>query len=169
MSGPSYAVGQPSIDNFLDAIWAERGLSRNTLSSYRYDLQNLARSLKKKHGVAIESATRDQILGFLADEVRQGRNSRSLSRYLSGFRQYYQWLVRERRIDDDPTALIESPKLGRGLPKISPKKILAFPGPIDNQRVRYHLDWRWLPNSSLNKTANLKFPVIGRFHDRVFG
>lgn len=118
MNQPSYAVGQPSIDNFLDAIWAERGLSQNTLSSYRYDLQNLARYLNREHGVAVEQATRDQILGFLAGEVRQGRNSRSLSRYLSGFRQYYHWLLRERQIDDDPTALIESPKLGRGLPRV---------------------------------------------------
>ena len=118
MNQPSYAVGQPSIDNFLDAIWAERGLSQNTLSSYRYDLLNLARYLNRKHGVPIEKAARDQILGFLASEVRQGRNSRSLSRYLSGFRQYYHWLLRERQIDDDPTALIESPKLGRGLPKV---------------------------------------------------
>lgn len=118
MNEPSYAGGQPSIDNFLDALWAERGLSRNTLSSYGYDLKNLAAYLARNHGTTLERATRDQILGFLAHEVRQGRNSRSLSRYLSGFRQYYQWLLRERRIDDDPTALIESPKLGRGLPKV---------------------------------------------------
>jgi integrase/recombinase XerD len=49
--------------------------------------------------------------------VQSGRSPRSLSRYLSGFRQFYQWLLREGRIQKDPTALIESPKLGRGLPK----------------------------------------------------
>ncbi|HKJ18034.1 MAG TPA: site-specific tyrosine recombinase XerD [Xanthomonadales bacterium] len=107
-----------SIDNFLDSSWAERGLSRNTLDSYRYDLRNLAGYLRGTYSVSLEKASRDQILAFLAAEVRKGRNSRTLSRFLSGFRQYYRWLLREREIDDDPTALIESPKLGRGLPKV---------------------------------------------------
>jgi integrase/recombinase XerD len=113
-----YASSEKSIDNFLDAAWAERGLSRNTLTSYRYDLQNLARYLRDGYSVMLENAARDQILSFLAHEVRQGRNSRSLSRYLSGFRQYYRWLLRERQIESDPTAMIESPRLGRGLPKV---------------------------------------------------
>jgi integrase/recombinase XerD len=107
-----------SIDAFLDAIWAERGLSRNTLDSYRYDLRNLAHYLRCSHASSLEAASRDQMLAFLAQEVRGGRTARSLSRYLSGFRQYYRWLLREGRIATDPTALIESPKLGRGLPKV---------------------------------------------------
>ncbi|MDX1555792.1 MAG: site-specific tyrosine recombinase XerD [Xanthomonadales bacterium] len=106
------------IDAFLDAIWAERGLSRNTLSAYRYDLANLARYLEDHHACTLESAGRDQILAFLAGEVRDGRSARSLSRYLSGFRQFYRWLLREGHISSDPTAMIESPKLGRGLPKV---------------------------------------------------
>lgn len=112
------ARDEQSIDTFLDAIWAERGLSGNTLASYRYDLINLARYLAGRHGSSIVGASRDQILAFLASEVRAGRTARSLSRYLSGFRQYYRWLLREGRITTDPTALIESPKLGRGLPKV---------------------------------------------------
>lgn len=112
------SVNQASIDAFLDAVWAERGLSGNTLNSYRYDLRNLAKYLRKEQGVSLQGAGRDQILAFLASEVRAGRTARSLSRYLSGFRQYYRWLLREGRITTDPTALIESPKLGRGLPKV---------------------------------------------------
>jgi integrase/recombinase XerD len=110
--------GEQTIDTFLDAVWAERGLSRNTLDSYRYDLKNLADFLGKTQASTLQGASRDQILAFLAHEVRQGRTARSLSRYLSGFRQYYRWLLREGRISTDPTALIESPKLGRGLPKV---------------------------------------------------
>ncbi len=107
-----------SIDSFLDAIWAERGLSRNTLESYRYDLRNLAVYLQGSFSVSPEKASRDQILAFLASEVRKGRSSRTLSRFLSGFRQYYQWLLRQRVIREDPTALIDSPRLGRTLPKV---------------------------------------------------
>jgi integrase/recombinase XerD len=50
-------------------------------------------------------------------QVQSGRSPRSLARYLSGFRQFYQWLLREGLIHNDPSALIESPRLGRGLPK----------------------------------------------------
>lgn len=104
------------IDQFLDAIWAERGLSRNTLQSYRYDLGQLAVQ-QRGAGSDLLAASREDLLRFLARQLRAGRSPRSLSRYLSGFRQFYRWLLREGRIREDPTALIESPKLGRGLPK----------------------------------------------------
>jgi len=107
-----------SIDAFLDAIWAERGLSGNSLQSYRYDLQKLSRYLDRTSDSGLEGASREQLLAFLASEVRHGTSSRTLSRYLSGFRQFYRWSAREGRISDDPSAQIESPKLGRGLPMI---------------------------------------------------
>jgi len=113
---PLSALETELIDRFLDAAWAERGLSRNTLNAYRYDLQLLAIRMQSR-GQTLERARREDILDFLAARVRQGTSPRSLSRYLSGFRQFYQWLLREGRLREDPSALIESPKLGRGLPK----------------------------------------------------
>ena len=104
------------VDRFLDAIWAERGLSKNTLEAYRRDLTKLSLWLQQRKKTMI-TATREDLLALLAAEVSSGRSPRSLSRYLSGYRQFYRWLVRERIIDSDPSALIESPKLGRGLPK----------------------------------------------------
>jgi integrase/recombinase XerD len=108
--------GDPLIDRFLDAAWAERGLSRNTLKSYRYDLLQLDARLGQSN-TTLSAAGRADLLTFLAAEVEQGRSPRSLARYLSGFRQFYRWLVREGICSEDPTALIESPKLGRSLPK----------------------------------------------------
>lgn len=104
------------VDRFLDAAWAERGLSRNTLDGYRRDLLKLAAWLRgrQRH---LAGASREDLLRLLASEVEAGRSPRSLSRYLSGYRQFYRWLLREREISEDPSALIESPKLGRGLPK----------------------------------------------------
>jgi integrase/recombinase XerD len=110
------ASSDPLIDAFLDTLWAERGLSRNTLQSYRYDLGRLAEFLGQR-GTGLRTAGRDELLQFLAAQLQAGRSPRTLSRYLSGFRQFYRWLLREGRIQRDPTALIESPKLGRGLPK----------------------------------------------------
>lgn len=104
------------LESFLDTAWAERGLSENTLKSYRYDLSQLALH-QQKRGRSLRDASREDLLHFLASQMQAGRSPRSLSRYLSGIRQFYRWLLREGRIRKDPSALIESPKLGRGLPK----------------------------------------------------
>ena len=104
------------IDQFLDSVWAERGLSENTLQSYRRDLRKLADWMNLSEA-ELDAANRELLLEFLALQMRSGRSPRSVARYLSGFRQFYRWLLREGRIREDPTALIESPKLGRSLPK----------------------------------------------------
>jgi integrase/recombinase XerD len=114
------------IDRFLDAAWAERGLSANTLEGYRRDLGKLNRALRAS-GKRLDQARREDLLGFFAHEMRSGRSPRSISRYLSGFRQFFRWMVREGRLAEDPTALIESPKIGRGLPKaMSEAKVEAL-------------------------------------------
>ena len=107
---------EPLIERFLDNLWAERGLSDNSLQSYRHDLLHLQDRLAGR-GKALKAATREDLLAVLATEVQQGKSPRSVSRYLSAYRQFYRWLVRERMISSDPVALIESPKTGRGLPK----------------------------------------------------
>ena len=106
----------PVIERFLDNLWAERGLSDNSLKSYRHDLLHLQNRLVAR-GTTLKAATREDLLSVLAGEVQQGKSPRSVSRYLSAYRQLYRWLVREGAISRDPVALIESPKTGRGLPK----------------------------------------------------
>ena len=106
----------PVIERFLDNLWAERGLSDNSLQSYRHDLLHLQDRLAAR-GKHLKDATREDLLAVLAGEVQQGKSPRSVSRYLSAYRQFYRWLVREGTISSDPVALIESPKTGRGLPR----------------------------------------------------
>ncbi len=106
----------PLVERFLDNLWAERGLSQNSLQSYRYDLIQLRDQLAVQ-GKTLKSAQREDLLANLAAEVRAGKSPRSVARYLSAYRQFYRWLVREAVLSDDPVALIESPKIGRGLPR----------------------------------------------------
>ncbi len=106
----------PLIERFLDNVWAERGLSDNSLQSYRHDLLHLQNSLAIGNKT-LKAATREDLLAVLAAEIQQGKSPRSVARYLSAYRQFYRWLVREGAISSDPVALIESPKTGRGLPK----------------------------------------------------
>ena len=100
------------LERFLDALWLEAGLSRNTLSAYRSDLEALSAWLKASPA----TATREQLQAYLAECVSRGIRPRSTARLLSSLRRFYQYLLREQLMTDDPTAEIESPKLVRPLP-----------------------------------------------------
>jgi len=104
------------VEQFLDAMWSERGLADNTLSAYRADLQGLARWLDEQ-GTSILSAGRDRLLAFLAWRMQQGARPRSTARQLSSIRRFYRYMLREGRISEDPSTRIDMPKLGRPLPK----------------------------------------------------
>jgi len=89
------------LDAFCDALWLEDGLSRNTISSYRADLEQLARRTK-----LLEVGEAD-LFGFLAS--RRGRAS-SMARLVSSLKRFYRYCVRERRIAADPTLKLDPPK-----------------------------------------------------------
>ena len=109
-------ASEATIERFIDAVWMERGLSRNTLSAYRTDLTTLARWLAQRERV-IEAAKRADLLEFIAWRVESGSRPRSTARQLSSFRRMFKYLVREGVRNDDPTAEIDMPKIGRPLPK----------------------------------------------------
>jgi len=104
------------IDQFLDAIWLERGLSANTLGAYRADLMTLRRGLLE-HDIQIEQAEKADLLEFIARRVESGAKPRSTARQLSSFRRFFRYIMREGLRDTDPTADIEMPRIGRSLPK----------------------------------------------------
>ena len=104
------------LDRFLDALWSEHGLSRHTLASYRADLAALSVWLHGG-GTHLVSASRAQLLDYLAARIRFGAKPRSSARLITSMRRFYRWLARENLIAEDPSALIEMPKLGRPLPK----------------------------------------------------
>lgn len=104
------------IDTFTDALWMEHGLSKNTLGSYKADLAGFALWLEQQ-GANLSAAKRTHLLDYLARRVRKGSQPRSTARLLSSLRRFYQYLVRDGKVDEDPSARIELPKLGRTLPK----------------------------------------------------
>jgi integrase/recombinase XerD len=104
------------VDQFLDAIWMERGLSANTLGAYRADLMTLRRGLLE-HDIQIEDAEKADLLEFIARRVESGAKPRSTARQLSSFRRFFRYIMREGLRDTDPTADIEMTRIGRSLPK----------------------------------------------------
>ena len=104
-----------TIDEFLDALWAERGLSQNTLAAYRRDLQSFSVWLEKSKMTLLHVSNAD-IQGFLVHRGKKGIKASSLARLVSSLRRFYRYQLREGRIEEDPSALIDSPKLVKSLP-----------------------------------------------------
>ncbi len=106
---------QTIIEAFLDALWSERGLSQNTLAAYGRDLKSLA-DWQLKNNREILSSSNTELLEYITLKIKQGSKSRSVARNISTFRRFFRYQLRERTISEDPTALIELPKLGKSLP-----------------------------------------------------
>src|SRR4249919_3665168 len=87
---PPLAEDASRIARFLEGIWAESGLSRSTLDSYRRDLEGLARWLRGSHGDLL-SVTRLTLFAYLADRSAQAYAARSNARLLSALRAFYAW------------------------------------------------------------------------------
>jgi integrase/recombinase XerD len=100
------------LDAFGDALWLEDGLSKNTLSSYRRDLEQLASFLKN---TPLEKVCEEDLFGFLA--LRKGKAT-SAARMLSSLKRFYGWCLREKRIRTDPTLKLDPPKRAPRFPKI---------------------------------------------------
>jgi len=103
------------LEPFLDSLWLESGLSQNTVEAYRRDLLGFATWLVQ-FDIDLVAATRHDILRYQSERMRDGRKVRSEARLLSSLRRFYRYLCREDIRESDPTALIESPRLGKPLP-----------------------------------------------------
>lgn len=113
------------IDTYLDHLRVERGLAKNTLESYARDLNALAARLGED--ARAEDVTEGDIAALLAANARRGFGARSSARQLSAIRGFFKFLVRERLIERDPTALLDRPRLGRRLPRaLSETDVLAI-------------------------------------------
>ena len=107
-----------SIDQFLDALWLERGLSKNTLAAYRHDLQ-LVEIFLAARGCSLAQATSLDLSDYFTARLNSDidyQNS-STARLMSALRRYYQYLCREKMREDDPSAKLQSPKTIKPLPK----------------------------------------------------
>jgi integrase/recombinase XerD len=105
------------VENFLEAIAAERGAAKNTIEAYRRDLTAYVDFLGDRRLVPL-SATNDDINAFQARGSATGLSTASLARRLSAVRQFHKHLYVEGRRSDDPALAIEGPRRRRPLPKV---------------------------------------------------
>jgi integrase/recombinase XerD len=102
---------------FLDMLTAERGAAAKTIEAYTRDLSEFLAFLRTKRKTALD-ATADSVRAYLAQLSRKGLAATSRARKLSAIRQFYRFLLAEGLLPDDPCSAIDSPKLGRPLPKL---------------------------------------------------
>jgi integrase/recombinase XerD len=117
------------IDAYLDHLRVERALAKNTLDAYARDLAALAEHV----GGDVDPARIDPglVAELMVRNVKRGFGARSSARMLSGLRGFFRFLVRERAIPEDPTLLVDRPKVGRRLPRVlsydEVERLLAAP------------------------------------------
>lgn len=106
------------LSEFINYLAVERGLAQNTLESYGRDLRQYQNYLENTNRDFIKDSNRNTILNYLNNLQSKGRAVSTISRNLAAIKSFYQYLVRERYLEKDPAANLESPKLEKKLPKI---------------------------------------------------
>lgn len=110
-------VSQDIVKRYIQYLRLERSYSANTLDAYCKDLQKLF-NFYADNGIDFRSVTLSELDLFAGNLRDKGISPRSLARILSGVRSFYRFLNLEKEIEQDPTELLESPKIGRHLPQV---------------------------------------------------
>jgi integrase/recombinase XerD len=122
---------EPLLDEFSDALWLEDGLARNTLESYRRDLSQFAGWLRATRGTGLLEAAHADLLAYLAHRFRAKARPSSTARLLSSLKRFYQFALRQGKLQVDPTLNIDAPRRPRSLPKTlteqDVERLLAVP------------------------------------------
>ena len=125
-SMPDTDSSSSDIDSFLDSIWMEQGLAKNTLAAYRSDLKILETWTTNKN-LTLRKISRADLLDFISERANLGSSSRSSARQLSTYRRFFNYLCAKDIISKDPTQKISMPKLSKSLPKmISEEEVIKL-------------------------------------------
>lgn len=106
------------INEFVEYLAVERGLSANTLESYQRDLIAFDTFLDKGAQVSLVDVKQGQVVSYLAHLQSAGRANATISRNLASLRSFYHYLLKEEMIQADPTVHVETPKIEKRLPKV---------------------------------------------------
>lgn len=118
MSTTPKPIYDPLIDQFTDSLWLSDGLSKNTIESYRRDLVQLDVWLTATMSASLATLDSTDLQAYLAKRISIDHASpKTTARLTSTLKRFYQHLRREKMLEVDPTAALDSPKLPRSLPK----------------------------------------------------
>ena len=107
-----------TVASFLDYLTSERGLSGNTVAAYGNDLGQLVEYLEESHaGAGWESIDQERLTGYALDLQERGYSPTTRARKIAAVKSFFNFLIEEGLVLEDPTEAIASPKIGRSLPK----------------------------------------------------
>jgi integrase/recombinase XerD len=110
------AASQRSVDRFIDALWIEDGLARNTLEAYRRDLTLYAAWLAATRDRRLDASTEPDLLGYSVAR-HEGSKATSGNRRLTVFKRYFRWALREHLVPADPTLKLRAARQPLRVPK----------------------------------------------------
>jgi integrase/recombinase XerD len=153
------------IQAFIDDLWLEQGLSKNTLSAYRQDVSALEK-WALTHSKNLMSLAREDLQHYLQFlHEKKHLHPRSVRRFLSSTRRFYAWAQREEHLNTDPTLNIDLPKVGRPLPKtISEAEVEALleaPNCKDPMGLRDRAMLELIYACGLRVTELISLPLMG--------
>lgn len=157
---------QELINTFLDYLSVERGLSKNTIASYRKDLDFYTGFLRKRDIAALSSASKSDVTGFMLEQKDKGIAANSIARRLAAIRMFHRFLLRERVLKNDPTSLIDSPKLWKKIPDAlsmaEAEALIARPDTRSRQGLRDKavLETLYATGMRVSEAADLKLGDI---------
>lgn len=106
------------LQSFIHYLTVEKGLSKNTLESYKRDLKQFTAYLISSGNNKIEEISRQNIVAYLMVLREQGKASSTISRNMASIRAFFQSLLKDQKITSDPSIHLETPKIERRLPKV---------------------------------------------------
>jgi integrase/recombinase XerD len=161
-------ASQSSIDGFIDALWLEDGLSKNTLEAYRRDLSLYATWLgAKEQGSRKLDDTLESDLSSYFSAKHASTKATSANRRLTVFKRYFRWALRERFITADPTLKLQSAKQALRVPKVMSEAqvdaLLAAPDEDTalGQRDRAMLELMYASGLRVSELVGLKTFHLG--------
>ncbi len=106
------------VEEFINYLAVERGLAKNTLLAYQRDLNKYVGYLEGVGIKNIDQVKRDHITNFMFDEKKNELSTNSICRSLAAIKTFHRFLVRERLAKEDPTTLVDTPKLWKRIPEV---------------------------------------------------
>ncbi|MBI3602264.1 MAG: site-specific tyrosine recombinase XerD [Candidatus Omnitrophica bacterium] len=110
------------IGEFINYMAIERGLAKNTLLAYTRDLQKYTGYLSERKIQNSDGISRDHISAFMMDLKKHGMSTASICRHLAAVKMFHRFLVRENLAKEDPTTLVDTPKLFKRVPEVLTQK-----------------------------------------------
>lgn len=154
------------IDGFIQYLSVERGLAKNTLIAYRRDLVKYVSFLKTAGASSLEQVSRQKVSEYIYDQKKKGMQVTSICRSLAAIKMFHRFMVREGLASEDPTALVDTPKIWKRVPDVlSQPEVLAMIKASDGeqwQQIRDHaiIEMFYASGMRVSELVNLKVENI---------